>query len=487
MLLKNEAETLAFAASLALAVSGEDVITLSGDLGAGKSTFARALIRALAGDDALEVPSPTYAILQSYDTPRMGVVHADLYRLKSADELYDIGWDEAANGALLLIEWPERLGDFLPQNYLNIHLETVPRGSREVRKITFTPHGTWQGRIERHLALQNFIDNAGMGEATRQFMQGDASSRRYERLFLKKQSYILMDAPPMSEASDYAKRAKIAQNMVPFVALSEGLRDAGFSAPEILAADLDQGFLLIEDLGGEGVVRNNEPIMQRYGVAVETLAHLHARQRPTQLPTPKGLYTIPPFDEAAMLAEIELLIEWYVPFKGGLVPASERIVFLNAWKPLLKEMAQMQETWVLRDYHSPNLLWLPEREGFEHIGLIDFQDALLGPCSYDLVSLTQDARITVSSAQEKQLLAHYIILRERMGGEFNRADFAASYAIMGAQRATKILGIFARLYKRDGKPAYLAHIPRVQDYLERNLAHPLLADVKTWIDARLPK
>jgi N-acetylmuramate 1-kinase len=486
--LNNEQETCLLARDLALCVKSGDILALNGDLGSGKSAFARHFIRAVSGAGDIEVPSPTFTLMQIYDTPRFPIVHADLYRIKSPDELEQLGWDEAGDGAVVLVEWADRLGSALDTNALHITFAMRPLKGAECRRVTLKCEGDFAERITRFLKARQFLDNAGWGAAERLHMQGDASSRSYERLILPRHRAVFMNAPVKSDAKNentYANIAHIAQNMVPFVAMSEGLRSAGISAPLVEAADLKEGFLILEDLGNEGIVDKGAPIPERYALAVELLADLHSRPRARVLPAADSNYTIPTFTLEAMQAEIALLLEWYVPMKGGGVPASEKWAFQDAWTPLLAKQANLQETWVLRDYHSPNLLWLPERDGLERIGVIDFQDALIGPSSYDLVSLTQDARVTVSPELENKLLAHYVAMREARDAGFNRANFAESYAVMGAERAVKILGIFARLNKRDGKPGYLKHLPRIYDYLYRNLRHASLKQVKTWCDHRL--
>lgn len=493
--LDNEEATRLFARDLSLQCKADDLIALNGDLGAGKSTFARHFVRSVANNDGLDVPSPTFTLMQIYEAKRFTVVHADLYRLKSPDELQELGWDEASQGAVVLVEWAERLGGELSGSYLDLRFASRPLKGANYRHVTIKAHGEWVARIERLFKLRQFIKQCGLSDYKREFMQGDASSRTYERLIGKDNTLILMNSPtkpdgaPIRNGLPYSKIAHLAENMVPFVALSEGLRSCGFSAPLIEAADLHDGFLVLEDLGHEGIVDNQpaQPVLARYKKAIEVLAELHSRPRANSFQTPLGVYHLPHYDVEAMKIELELLLDWFIPMKGGVVPASEKWAFIEQWLPLLHEMAALKDTWVLRDYHSPNLLWLPSRDGLEQIGIIDFQDAMIGPCAYDVVSLTQDARVSISPEIEQHLLAYYVSLRETQNSGFERVAFAKSYAIMGAQRATKILGIFARLNKRDGKPQYLKHIPRIYDYLQRNLRHDALKGVARWCAARLPK
>jgi len=189
-----------------------------------------------------------------------------------------------------------------------------------------------------------------------------------------------------------------------------------------------------------------------------------------------------------MLVEVELVIDWYAPAVARVtVPSGARMQFLAIWRELLKPILAGPTTWTLRDYHSPNLYWLPDREGVTRVGLIDFQDAVIGPPAYDLASLLQDARIDVSDDLEMRLAALYVRRRSAADPGFDAGRFAAAYAAMGAQRATKILGIFARLDKRDGKPQYLRHLPRIERYLAKNLAHPLLGPLALWYQNHLPR
>lgn len=492
LLLANEAETRRLAMDLAMAVQPNDVVTLEGDLGSGKSTLARALIRAIAEDDKLDVPSPTFALVQPYDLKRVPVVHADLYRVSSPEEIAELGWDEVSDNALLIVEWPDRLGGALSGDRLEIELSLAPGNGPNARSVLLSGHGRWAARLKRMVALRVFLDNAGWAGSLRRHLQGDASTRAYERLLDGQRRAVLMnaprqpDGPPIRNGLPYSRIAHIAEDMVPFVGMAEALRDIGLSAPEIEAIDLDRGFLILEDLGGDGVVRDGAPIAERYLAAIDVLAYIHARPRPDTVSTPKGTYTLPAYDREALAIEVELLLDWYLPMKAVRIPASEKSTFLQRWAALFAEVEAAPKTWVLRDYHSPNLIWLAGREGVERIGLIDFQDAMMGPAAYDVVSLAQDARVTVSEELELQLLSRYATARKTADPAFNMAAFARLYAIMGAQRATKILGIFARLDQRDGKPQYLAHMPRIWAYLQRCLAHPALADVKRWVDERVP-
>jgi aminoglycoside/choline kinase family phosphotransferase len=208
---------------------------------------------------------------------------------------------------------------------------------------------------------------------------------------------------------------------------------------------------------------------------------------PGALPVADGSeHLLPAYDLEALLIEVELLLDWYVPYLGrSLLSGSARAEFVKLWTETLQEVVDGPTTWTLRDYHSPNLIWLSDRDGIARVGLLDFQDAVLGHPAYDVASLLQDARVGVPSDLEIRLLGLYARERRNQVPPFDSAAFARAYAILGAQRATKILGIFARLDRRDGKPQYLAHLPRIEAYLDRNLAHPALARLKGWYETHL--
>ncbi len=492
--LPNEQATARFAMDVAAALEPGDLVTLSGDLGAGKTTFARALIRYLAGDDTIEVPSPTFTLIQSYELPRFLLVHADFYRLSGTAELAELGFDDLPDGTLVLLEWPDRAAGFLPPDRVDITFTLAPQLSPESRNARVVGYGAFSARVERMTQVRAFLEESGFAEAPRRRMVGDASTRIFERLTLDGQTTVLMnaprrpDGPPVRNGKPYSAIAHLAEDIVPYVALAQGLRDRNFSAPTIVRADFDRGLLIMEDLGNDRVVEGDPPapIEARYETAVDLLVSLHRRRLPERLPVaPHIEYRLPRYDMDAFLIEAELLLDWYLV--SAAAPASDAVrkEFIALWREALGPAIGAPATWVLRDYHSPNLLWLPDRDGVARIGLMDFQDALMGPGAYDLASLLQDARVDVPELLEVALLSRYA--RARLYDQrFDPAAFARLYATLAAQRATKILGIFARLDRRDGKPQYLRHIPRLLRYLQRSLAHPDLARLKAWYAVNVP-
>lgn len=492
--LANERETSCMGHELSLFARPGMTICLQGDLGAGKTTLARALIRSLARDPHLEVPSPTFSLVQSYDNIRVPTDHYDLYRLEGVDEIVETGFFDQADDRLALVEWPEKLADDIPDNRIDVHLTT--RGDE--RQCTLTGHGTMAAVVERFVLVSDFIAQSSWHDAERSFLQGDASARRYERLLSPTgERAILMDmpvvpdGPVISNGKTYSQIAHIALDIIPVAAINKGLCDMGYSAPASLDENLPDGLMIIEDFGDEvfGTLMArgtaaHEPLRQ----TVKLLADMATRQWPSKIQLDETTaHTIPPYDRGAYLAEIDLLPDWFWPMqKHRDISSAERGSFAKSWQPVLALFEADQSVWVMRDLHSPNLIWLPERQSYQRVGLIDTQDCVLGHPAYDLVSLLQDARVDLPAGLEDELFDLYCNERTRADADFDRAGFHAAYCGLGAQRATKILGIFARLFKRDGKPGYLKHIPRVSAALDRNLAHRDLATLADWFSTHLP-
>ncbi|MEC3911261.1 phosphotransferase [Sphingobium sp. CR2-8] len=309
-------------------------------------------------------------------------------------------------------------------------------------------------------AAPAFLAEAGWGEAAIVPLAGDASFRRYFRVIDGGRRAVLMDAPPPHE------------DPRPFIAIAEHLLADGFAAPQILARDLEQGLVLIEDFGDlrvkEHLDADPAAELATYARAIDLLADLH------RLPAA----TVPPYDRAVYQREVGLLTEWYCPAIGLDVDVDAYARAWDAVLPLVEQSASPIVT-VLRDYHAENIM-LIDRDASHGLGLLDFQDALAGHPAYDLVSLLQDARRDVPVEVEAAMLAHY------KAAASPPADFDAAYAVLGAQRNAKIIGIFTRLWKRDGKPRYLSYLPRMWSLLERDLAHPALAPVAEWFAAHIP-
>jgi tRNA threonylcarbamoyl adenosine modification protein YjeE len=493
--LANEIATAQLMADLALLIGPGDVITLSGDLGAGKTTAARALIRYLANDDDFEVPSPTFTLTQTYELPSYPLLHADLYRISDSSELEEIGLAPLPEGTLCLIEWPERAPDMLPPDRIDIALTHRASLGSSARAAEITGFGAGAATVMRLIALRRFLNMSGQADAQRRRMPGDASTRSYSRLIGGDRSLILMNSPPrpdgpaIYDGKSYSAAVHLAEDVKPFVAIANGLYERGYSAPAVYNADLESGFLITEDFGAATFIAGDPPapIAPRYQAATDMLAALHGEVLPETLPiTPQLAYDIPRFDLEAMMVEVGLMLEWYLPDRNVTLPPRAHAEFILIWRELLAKALQAPRTWMLRDFHSPNLIWLENRESIARVGMIDFQDAVIGPAAYDLVSLLQDARIDVPEDIEIAMLARYVGRRRTTDPSFDPSAFAETYAAMSAQRNTRLLGTFARLNRRDGKPHYLRHQPRIWTYLTRAFAHPSLAALREWSLAHLP-
>jgi tRNA threonylcarbamoyl adenosine modification protein YjeE len=492
----DEAGVTRLAQLLALKVRVGDVVALHGDLGAGKTTFARALIRALMGDGDHEVPSPTFTLSQLYRADRIAVVHFDMYRLAGVDEAHEIGLDAAMDEGLSIIEWPERVAELLPAQRFDIRFEEADDVTK--RRVRLEAGGSCGERLARLGAIDAFLDALPpWNDARIVYLQGDASTRAYARLFAEGRSAILMDAPrqpdgpPVRDGKPYSQIAHLAEDMRSFSAISAALRKAGVAAPKVFAEDLETGLLLIEDMGdtvfGREIFRGASQA-ELWEAAVDVLVHLRTIPVPARLPLRDGTtYSLPRRDHAAFEIEIDLLLDWYWPAVKGAAPSPEiRAEFAALWRPVLDRLLALPGGWFLRDYHSPNLLWLPERAGLQRVGVIDFQDALNEHAAFDLVSLLQDARVDVSPELEDRLFEHYCRKAKAADAGFDRDSFAAAYADFGAQRNTRLIGLWARLLKRDRKPNYLQHMPRTWGYLDRNLRSKGLADLRAWYETHFP-
>jgi N-acetylmuramate 1-kinase len=322
----------------------------------------------------------------------------------------------------------------------------------------------------RQAAMADFLAASGWPGIAPVSLAGDASFRRYYRLVDGARRIVLMDAPPPME------------DVRPYAAVAAMLRGFGLSAPKIHAEDHARGFLLIEDFGDDVYTRlltAGSDQVALYALAIDTLIALH------RAVSASGLPALPPYDEARLIDEAALLVDWYAPsVLGAPLPPALREDYHARWRQILPQAALPAATLVLRDYHVDNLMLLPGRPGVQACGLLDFQDAVVGPASYDLVSLLEDARRDVPSALR-------LLMTERYLAAFPGLDpvgFMRSAAILAAQRNSKIIGIFTRLWRRDGKPQYLPHIARVWRLLDDDLARePALAPIADWLDRHLPR
>jgi aminoglycoside/choline kinase family phosphotransferase len=328
----------------------------------------------------------------------------------------------------------------------------------------------------RQKELDVFLVDNGWKSEHRSTLAADASFRRYDRLLDRSRRAVLMDAPPIQEDTR------------PFIRIAEHLVSLGLSAPEIYAQNTDQGFLLLEDFGDKTYahVLKTSPSQEQilYEQAVDTLIHLH--KIPTKDQIPNGLAA---YNTKTLLDEVCCLTDWYIPHV-----TTERITpkaltaYEVVWKELFDYVQFQPKCLVLRDFHVDNLLLLEERQGVKACGLLDFQDALAGARAYDLMSLLEDVRRDIDDQIIEALKKRYYAAFEDLSAPGpEREAFDATYAILGAGRHAKVIGVFARLHVRDGKSNYLIHIPRAWRLLERSFSHPMLSSVLDWFDTYVPK
>jgi N-acetylmuramate 1-kinase len=321
---------------------------------------------------------------------------------------------------------------------------------------------------DRGALIDDFLAVQGWRSATRTPLATDASFRQYIRLIDGTRRAILMDAPPPQE------------DVRSFISVQRILRALGLSAPEIFAAHVEHGLLLLEDFGDGTYTRllaKSEVEEPFYTLAVDILIALHRRFDPARAPN------LPRYDDTRLLDEVARFVDWYLPLVIGETTAPAlRSDYLERWRAVLPRAHAVPATLVLRDYHVGNLMRLEGRDGLAACGLLDFQDALIGPLTFDLMSLLEDERRDVPLPLRRKMIARYLDAFPALDHD----AFAASYTVIGAQRHAKNIGQFARLKLRDGKPQYLKHIPHMWRLLVDDLAHPDLAPVREWFDARVP-
>ncbi|MEM6622849.1 MAG: phosphotransferase [Pseudomonadota bacterium] len=317
-------------------------------------------------------------------------------------------------------------------------------------------------RSERNALIRRFLNAAGWASASLAPLAGDASNRRYLRVVDTDRIAVLMDAPPDQ-----------GEDTQPFIAVTNWLRALDLSAPQILAADNNMGFLLLEDLGDALFARHLQQkpkdSVPLYGAAVDLLLRVSRARAPDWMAD---------YDKSVLEREAALFCDWWLPLSAGQTIADDaRADFLGLVNEVTGTVAETRQIAVLRDYHAENLLWLPDRSAHANVGLLDYQDALAGHPAYDLVSLLEDARRDTELDLQQAMLARYLMGRPYL----DRDAFLAAYSTLGAQRNLKIIGIFARLAVRDGKPRYLGLIPRVWGHLQNDLKHPALASLARWL------
>lgn len=526
--LADEAASLRFAQWLAPILRAGDIISLEGELGVGKTFFARGIIHCLCGAE-VNVPSPSFTLVQHYQAGQNEIVHADFYRLEKPQEVDELGLFDDCAGQIMLLEWADKLGNAKPANCLCLCLadefpdensapthDRVQGAENTVRYLTIYGTDEFASRLaaiatysSRDHALMQFVGEHGWQSAKYTPIMGDASARRYLRLVKDKgqgvkshparramcdvTDAVLMDWPPrvaVDKRKTYAAQTHLARNPAAFVAIANFLISCGLSAPRIYGYDFTNGFLLLEDFGTQTFTHfidtHDKGLPIYYREAIAALAHLHKQTVPPDLPLSNGEnYKLHDFDIEVLMAELSQFLDFYLAGQGVAISQAAGENWQAIWRTILPKIADMPPVLVLRDYHSPNLHWLVARQTIARVGMIDIQDALLGSPAYDVVSLLQDARRDIDADLCAQLLDFYFAERQ-LDKQAEQERFKQAYAILGAQRNFRIAGVFMRLAQYHNKPSYLVHLPRVMNYIEKNLQHPALADMKIWMQENVP-
>jgi tRNA threonylcarbamoyl adenosine modification protein YjeE len=489
-ILKSVEETENLAKKIAKYVVAGDVIRLVGDLGVGKSVFARSVIRAL-GHKGKHIPSPTFTLIQTYDDTRMPVVHVDLYRIDSAEEVEALGLDCWLDHGAILVEWPEKAEEWFPEqkpDLLDFHIMEMdnpgtltvifrekPDGSRQV---TLSGGDSWNRRlslVDNHFdrpvtskERQHFIADCGYRNHVISPVSEDASFRTYWRINTPKGSRIIMDSPPPVES------------VKPVIKMTKYLEGLGVHVPHIYEQNEKDGFLLLEDFGNttvrNGILNENKPLEPWYYKAVDVLSHIAASPLPD----------IREYTKKALWSEVSRFVDWYLPYaRSHATHTADRRAFKRMWEPLFDKILDVPQTTVLWDYHADNLMMLTENapgEGLEDIGVIDFQDARIGPVSYDMSMLLQDVRFEISKDLEERLIQHFLDSQPNI----DEKKFILSYRLINLQRTLKIIGGFTRLHARDGKEHYLQYLPRCWEIVDEALRIPECEEMKVFMNGLVP-
>lgn len=355
---------------------------------------------------------------------------------------------------------------------------------------------------DRLTQISDFLESNGWGGANRSAIQGDASTRSYERLRLGAQRAVLMNAPKGAELPSEPEGASVQQrkalgynalarlagpNMESFATIASELSRRGFSAPQILAADLEAGLLLLEDFGdpvyAKVIAADASQEAPLYEAAVDTLAAIYRSSFTRVFSHENVTWRVRDYDEAALLAETDLFLDWYAKDFGREFGADAREEFYGLYADSFKYLSAHAAGLGLRDFHAENLFWLSERKGVANVGLIDFQDSLFVHPSYDLMSLITDIRRDVAPSLKDKLISRFC----DKAGLKDDANFRAAYAVMSVQRGTKLLGFPVRADLKFGKPQYRALLPRVKRHLNEDLAHPAVAPIRDWFIANMPE
>ncbi len=470
--LPGDDATERLAEDVAVCLRTGDTIALHGDLGTGKTTFARALIRALAGNPALEVPSPTFTLVQTYELPAFTLAHIDLYRVRDAAEIEETGLLDATTDGVAVIEWPERASDRLPEDRLDVRLAMAGTG----RHAALCGTGDWAERLARTAEIRAFLNGNRFGEAHRAPARTPTHPTGVrEEIALPDGAALLIDRGEAADDRDFRGLS----------ATSAALRSLGLSAPEILEADHRRRLMLIEDLSGPSLAEDGHPVLARYLVAVEALAEIHFHPRPRALPLGRYFFRIPDLAGHVMEKQALAFADQYLGAgAAGAVPKGDREEFSRLWWSRFERLVEAEQNWLLEPVGSATLSWLPQREALRRIGFTDPGRIRCGAVAHDLAALCNDSGVTIPADLEADLKRHYVGLRQASSTHFDSSHFAEAYAIAAALRASAGMVAAASALKAQVRGA-ADDLARQRDYLHRALAHPVMSDLAVWYEGHL--
>lgn len=467
-------ELAAFVRYLAPILEKGTLLALNGEIGSGKTTLSKYLINYLTSTRIEEISSPTFNLHQTYSNQDLIISHYDFYRIDTPHELEELDISDSIKNNVTIIEWANKFPSVLPKDHIEIQI--INKSDKRDYKIFF--HGKYEKVILAHKNRLNFLSNSGLNIRKITNMKGDASKRKYFRVYDGVKNFVLMDA-----SEEIRKKTKTTKSIKDFIIIDKYLDNIGLRVPKIYGYDIKNQLILEEDLG---LTTYNELYLKLnfeklITPAIESLLIL-VHSNYTNINDLNGNAIEPnKFDKKIFIHEAKLFIDYYWPYaRSSICPEEKKYEFLSIIEKMFSDLSP-DRTLILRDYHSPNLHYLENEKGHRKCALIDFQDALLGHPLYDLVSLAQDARVTISEVKEKYIIDAFKQKFLFKNFQFGNSSFNEQYQILATQRSLKILGIFARLSLLEGKNNYIIHMPRIINYIRRSMNCSLLDNLTKWL------
>jgi len=451
-----------------------DLLALNGEIGSGKTTLTKHLINYLTATRIDEINSPTFNLCQTYSNEDLIISHYDFYRLDYLQEIEELDINDSIKNNFTIIEWANKFSSILPKDHIEIQIDN--KSDKREYKILF--HGEYAKKIAGHKNRLSFLSNSNLNIKKITNMRGDASKRKYYRVNDGTENFVLMDA-----LEDSINKTTTSKTITDFIIFRQYLEDIGLRVPKIYEFDIQKQLILEEDLGltTYDELYSKLSFQDLINPAIESLLILvHSNYKNINDLDGKA-FEPQNFDEKVFINESKIFIDYYWPYvKNSICPEEEKYEFLSIIENIYSDLST-DKTLVLRDYHSPNLHYLQNEKGHKKCALIDFQDALLGHPLYDLVSLAQDARFTISEDQERYIVDTFEDKFLFNDFQLSKSSFNEQYKILAIQRSLKILGIFARLSLLEGKNNYIIHMPRVLDYIRRSMDCSLLNNLTHWL------